>query len=192
MTGEFPSQRSSNAENASIWWRHHDYFQLIIHFTNDLENEAATLHMHGLEQRGTPWMDGAGTVSHCPINPGETFTYRYEITTDNGARYSGFMITLQWRHNGRDGVSNHKPHGCLLNCLFRRRSKKTSKFRVTGLCAGNSPETSNAENVSIWWRHHESVGLFLQCLHRHLVVCLWALIPHCNVGWPNLHCCLGM
>ena len=30
---------------------------------------------------------------------------------------------------------------CLLNGLFRRRSKKTSKLRVTGLCAGNSPGT---------------------------------------------------
>ena len=44
----------------------------------------------------------------------------------------------------------------------RRRSKKTSKLRVTGLCEGNSPVTgefpaqgaSNASNVSIWWRHH--------------------------------------
>ena len=53
-----------------------DYFQLIIHFTNRLENEAVTLHMHGLHQYGTPWMDGAGGVSHCPINSGETFTYR--------------------------------------------------------------------------------------------------------------------
>ena len=71
-------------------------------------------------------------------------------------------IQLQWRHNGRDSVSNHQSHHCLLNGLFRRRSKKTSKLRVTGLCAGNSPVTgefpaqmaSNAENVSIWWRHH--------------------------------------
>ena len=39
-----------------------------------------------------------------------------------------------------------------------------SKLRVTGLCAGNSPGTgefpaqmaSNAENVSIWWRHDVS------------------------------------
>ena len=69
---------------------------------------------------------------------------------------------LRWRHNGGDSVSNHQPHDCLLNRLFRRRSKKTSKLRVTGLCAGNSPGTgefpaqmaSNAENVSIWWRHH--------------------------------------
>ena len=70
--------------------------------------------------------------------------------------------TLQWRHNGHDGVSNHQPHQCLLNRFFGRRSKKTSKLRVTGLCVGNSPETgeflaqmaSNAENVSIWWCHH--------------------------------------
>ena len=70
--------------------------------------------------------------------------------------------SLHWRHNERDGVSNHQPNDCLLNCLFRRRSKKTSKLRVTGLCAGNSPVTgefpaqkaSYAENVSIWWRHH--------------------------------------
>ena len=26
VTGEFPSQRASNAENVSIWWRHHEYF----------------------------------------------------------------------------------------------------------------------------------------------------------------------
>ena len=58
--------------------------------------------------------------------------------------------------NGRDGISNHQPHDCLLNRLFRRRSKKTSKLRVTGLCAWNSPGTgefpaqmaSYAENVS--------------------------------------------
>ena len=51
------------------------------------------------------------------------------------------------------------------NRLFRRRSKKTSKLRVTGLCVGNSPGTgefpaqmaSNVENVSIWWRHHDII-----------------------------------
>ena len=41
---------------------------------------------------------------------------------------------LQWRHNGRHGVSKHQSHDCLLNHLFRRRSKKISKLRVTGLC----------------------------------------------------------
>ena len=74
-------------------------------------------------------------------------------------------LTLQWRHNEHDGVSNHQPHNCLLNLLSKRRSKKTSKLRVTGLCAENSPvigefsaqRASEAENVSIWWRHHENI-----------------------------------
>ena len=52
--------------------------------------------------------------------------------------------TLHWRHNDHDGVSHHQPHGCLLNRLFRRRSKKTSKFCVTGLCVGNSPGPVNS------------------------------------------------
>ena len=71
-------------------------------------------------------------------------------------------LPLRWRHNGRDGVSNHQPHDCLLDSLFGLRSKKTSTSRVTGLCVGNSPVTgefpaqkaSNAENVSVWWRLH--------------------------------------
>ena len=33
------------------------------------------------------------------------------------------VLALQWRHNGRVGVSNHQYHNCFLNCLFRRRSK---------------------------------------------------------------------
>ena len=57
---------------------------------------------------------------------------------------------------------------------------KTSKLRAAGLCGGNSPVTgefptqmtSNAELVSIWWRHqhikmglHHAWGLTLWCIH---------------------------
>ena len=70
--------------------------------------------------------------------------------------------SLQRHHNGRDCISNHRRLDCVLNRLFRRRSKKTSKLHVTGLCEGNSLMTggfpaqraSVAENVSVWWRHH--------------------------------------
>ena len=48
----------------------------------------------------------------------------------------GWDHSLQWRHNGHDGISNHQPHHCLLNRLFRRRSKKTSKLRATGHLCG--------------------------------------------------------
>ena len=85
---------------------------------------------------------------------------------------SDTKFTLRWRHNGHDSVSNHRRLECLSSPLFTRRSKKTSKLRVTGLCAGNSPGTgefpsqraSTAENVSIWWRHHEMVVLLKRAL----------------------------
>ena len=114
--------------------------------------------------------------------------------------------TLQWHHNGCDGVSNHQPHDCLLNCLFRRRSKKTSKLRVTDLCAGNSPVTgefpaqmtSHMENVSIWWRHHEPkpVPIFWSPLYVSFI-CMelshyakndgWSMCWHCE-WWMALFC----
>ena len=72
------------------------------------------------------------------------------------------LFALKWRHNEYDGVSSHQPHDCLLNRLFRRRSKKTRKLRVTGLCAGKFPAqmASNAENIFIWWRHHGQVVIW--------------------------------
>ena len=105
---------------------------------------------------------------------------------------------LRWRHNGHDNVSNHQPHHRLLNRLFRRRSKKTSKLRVTGLCVGNSPGTgefpaqmaSNAENVSIWWRHHGQLrSQFIELaeaetkwppFRRHVQI-------HCVLQWKLLY-----
>ena len=79
------------------------------------------------------------------------------------------LRSIQWRHNERHGVSNHQSLGCLVNSLFRRRSKKT-KLRVTGLSAGNSPVTgdfpaqrsSNAESPFddvIMWRVYALVRL---------------------------------
>ena len=88
-----------------------------------------------------------------------------------------WITTLHWRHNEHDGFSDHQPYDYLLTRLFRRRWKKTSKLRVTGLCAQNSPVTgefpaqraSNTENVSIWWRHHEKNMLKCMLIKRDLL-----------------------
>ena len=96
------------------------------------------------------------SVIMCPI-----VCTHHRLHGGNGNKNSS-VSPLQWRHNGCHDISNYQPYHSLLNRLFRRRSKKTSKLRVTGLCAGNSSVvdespaqmTSNAENVSVWWRHH--------------------------------------
>ena len=100
-------------------------------------------------------------------------------------RYDSKIITV---------TSNHQPHDCFLNRLFRHRLKKRSKFRVTGLCAGNSPEAgefpaqmaSNAEgfhtmtslciNHSILWE--------LQKKFPCITVCPWALLTQTHDPSP--------
>ena len=55
------------------------------------------------------------------------------------------------------------PASRLFTQNFVQAQIKNPKLRVTGFCEGNSPSTgdfpaqraSNAENVSIWWRHHD-------------------------------------
>ena len=97
----------------------------------------------------------------------------------NHHRFHYNDITLRRRHNEHDGVSNHQPPGCLLNRLFRRRSKKTSKLRVTCLCPGNSPGPVNSphkgpvtrkmfpfDDVIMTWTSWELEGMFLQQLVR--------------------------
>ena len=81
----------------------------------------------------------------------------------NISRPSGVKESPLWHHNRCDGVSNQGRLDCLLNRLFGRRSKKTSKLCVTVLCEGNPPVTggfpsqraSNTENVSIQQQHHD-------------------------------------
>ena len=73
----------------------------------------------------------------------------------------------------------------LLNRLFRRRSKRTSPLRVNGLCAGNSPVTgefpaqmaSNAENVSIGWRHHVFLQTQVSIYHKVNTVSARETVP---------------
>ena len=68
------------------------------------------------------------------------FAFRY----DSEGLISSYIIALRWRHNWRDNVSNHQSHDRPLNRLFIRRSKKTSRLRVSGLYAGKSPGPVNS------------------------------------------------
>ena len=74
-----------------------------------------------------------------------------------------YLIQLLTSVQDCDVIMSALASPLLLNCLFWRRSKKTSKLRVTGLGEGNSlvngefptQRASNAKNISIWWCHHE-------------------------------------
>ena len=122
-----------------------------------------------------------------PVKKCFSTDYVWHSTKKHASYLRVEMNSLLWRHNERYGVSDHQPHDYLLNRLFRRRSKKPSKLRVTDLCGGNSPgigefptqRASNAENVSVWWRHHAQITF------HTMITCLtvWYNRVLMNISW---------
>ena len=48
---------------------------IVVNVNNTLRAQGVTIHWHGMYQRNTPWMDGTGYISQCPITPGTSFRY---------------------------------------------------------------------------------------------------------------------
>ena len=156
VTGKFPSQRASNEENVSIWWRQHNTWWR--HRMETFSSYRKHEYIFAFSYLSRPW-NGACCwkvfIVEDKFNQFSQYDYCWcpgNARSPSNNTESGISLQhwpLQWRHNGRDS-----------------RSKRTAKLCVTGLCAGSSPGTgefpaqraSNAENVSIWWRHHVSIG----------------------------------
>ena len=93
------------------------------------------------------------------------FRIRYAIHKAKWFRFCPLIyqaapkLSLQWRHNGRDGVSIT---GVSIVYSTVCSDADQRKHQSSASLEGNSPITSefpsqwasNAENVSIWWRHH--------------------------------------
>ncbi|KAI5286050.1 hypothetical protein KEM54_000097, partial [Ascosphaera aggregata] len=71
--------------------------------TNQLD-EGTTIHFHGVEQRGTPWSDGVPGVSQRPIDPGESFLYKW--TASQPGAY--------WYHSHFQGQIADGLHGAII------------------------------------------------------------------------------
>ena len=91
---------------------------------------------------------GLGEVT-CPVIGRELAQSKRQKTGPEHPKYRWSDLTMSAMTSQITCVS--------YNRLFKCRSKKTSKHRVTGLCEGNPPVDSphKVENVSIWWRHHD-------------------------------------
>ena len=132
-----------------IAWRKHTGFMTIL--SNWLDSMKSKARLDWIcHQYTAVYQDARDSVSRFQTGD-EDVTVAYKLN-----------VCIKWRHDERHGVSNQRRLECLLNRLFRRLSKKTSKLRVTGIREGKSPVTgkfftrraSNAENIFVWWRHH--------------------------------------
>ncbi|KAJ8528981.1 hypothetical protein K7X08_035816 [Anisodus acutangulus] len=79
INGEFPGPtiRATAGDTISV------------ELTNNLLTEGVVIHCHGISQRGTPWADGTASISQCPINPGETFVYKFKVDKAGTYFYHG-------------------------------------------------------------------------------------------------------
>jgi hypothetical protein len=54
--------------------------EIVVHVTNNLENNGTTIHWHGIRQLNTAEFDGVPGVTQCPIPPGGEMTYRFHAS----------------------------------------------------------------------------------------------------------------
>ncbi|KAH0877708.1 hypothetical protein HID58_065102 [Brassica napus] len=59
---------------------------LVVHVINN-STFSITIHWHGVFQLKSPWMDGANMITQCPIQPRNNFTYRFDITGQEGTLF---------------------------------------------------------------------------------------------------------
>ena len=53
---------------------------VIVDVKNNLTDQDITIHWHGMFQFNTPWMDGVGLVTQCPIGIGSKFHYTFKAS----------------------------------------------------------------------------------------------------------------
>ncbi|CAJ2512983.1 Uu.00g011020.m01.CDS01 [Anthostomella pinea] len=59
---------------------------IVVDVLNQAVN-ATALHWHGIFQNRTNWMDGAAGVTQCPITPGGSFRYKFNVTGQSGTYF---------------------------------------------------------------------------------------------------------
>ncbi|MCJ1442842.1 MAG: laccase, multicopper oxidase, benzenediol:oxygen oxidorectuctase [Stictis urceolatum] len=68
---------------------------IVIHVKNSMKNNGTSIHWHGVRQLLTSEADGVPGVTQCPIQPGDTMTYRFKATQYGSSWYhSHFTLQL--------------------------------------------------------------------------------------------------
>ncbi|KAK3138582.1 hypothetical protein QOZ80_5AG0370740 [Eleusine coracana subsp. coracana] len=88
VNGQFPGPRLVVREGD----------RLVVNVHNNINNNV-TFHWHGVRQLRSAWADGPSYITQCPIRPGQSYTYRFQIVGQRGtlwwhAHFSWLRATL--------------------------------------------------------------------------------------------------
>ena len=115
------------------------------------------------------------------------FNINVQMILTDMACPKGYANVITWRHNGHDGASNHQPHDCLpiIQAQIKESIKATCHWPLWGdsPVAGEFPSTkaSNAESVSIWWRHHGFCSVLFRC--GYVITFAWIPVIFSPFTW---------
>ncbi|KAI1376948.1 putative multicopper oxidase [Hypoxylon crocopeplum] len=80
-----------------------------VHVNNLMANWSTTIHWHGINQRGTTWMDGVAGVSQCGIPPGQNFTYEFRVADQRGTFWWHAHLSVQYSDGAYGAIVIHDP-----------------------------------------------------------------------------------
>ncbi|XP_026280853.2 uncharacterized protein LOC113208177 isoform X2 [Frankliniella occidentalis] len=92
-----------------------DRLEVTVH--NHMPEQSTSVHWHGMQQRGTPYMDGVPFVTQCPVQPHSSF--RYSFRADTPGTHFWHSHTGCQRADGAVGLLTVRvpkvldPHGAL-------------------------------------------------------------------------------
>ena len=134
------------------------------------------LKLHCVLKKTSEWVNGLAVIwirHHKPSCPDKSTSLwpRCPPSANPATERNYAFRPLRGRHNGHDGASNHQPRHCLLNRLFGRRSKQTSKLHVTSLSVANS--------TRVYWKFRDASGVQGEIVRQKF----YAMI---NIGIPYL------
>ena len=131
----------------------HEGQEVEIHVQNNLASEGISIHWHGMHQKGTPWMDGVGQVTQCPIGPQSSFSYRY-IASPSGTF---------WYHSHSGAQRTDGFYGAL---IVKETPKRIEKIQTELQAHGVDGEFEDLPDqhtlTFLDWQQEASLDLFTQ------------------------------
>ncbi|GMH28977.1 hypothetical protein Nepgr_030820 [Nepenthes gracilis] len=116
-----------------------------------------TIHWHGIFQRLTAWSDGPDYTTQCPIQPGRSYTYRFNITNQEGTLwwhahvnwlratvYGGLILYPERGHS----YPFPKPHKEYPIILAEWWNANVNDVLSQALASGGAPNISDAYLVN--------------------------------------------
>ncbi|CAI9783295.1 unnamed protein product [Fraxinus pennsylvanica] len=129
---------------------------LVVHVFN-LSPYNLTIHWHGVFQLLSGWADGPEFTTQCPIRPGHSYTYRFNITRQEGTLW--WHAHVQWlratvygaliiRPRAGRSYPFPKPHKEVPILLGEWWNANVIDVENEALATGNAPNVSDAYTIN--------------------------------------------